>query len=492
MRHRRFVAVFTILCCILSLAACDGKGQNDGKGQKSDSVTEAATKEPTAEPSRQEEIPSPTPTPDIDLGGLTVTLADWWTPENWDKPNSQYETMFFDMLYEAEEQNHFSFVRRNTGFGYEEYATKVAETIRNNDPAGSVITVRLSDIGTLLRDGLLLDVSGSGSIDLKDDCKWRHRNGATDLLCINGKQYGLDWEQSEPGLGIYFNKELLKKAGVDPELPYNLQKPNFKAGTTGRSWTWEEFLALCEQLKTGKTSDVVTLAGVDAEVVFGVLLSDGTNVIEKTENGLLAVNGDDPAVKEALTFAKELKDRGYFTSMTPEECKQAFLEGKVAVLIAEERMSSYFLANEDLDWGYACFPYGPSQGKLTSIILDDDVYFVPNCGSCSGKADEILFVFDRYTDHPECMDGDSYYAHDGWMAKYDWKFKDERAIIETLMMMLGEDSDIPIAMNDTVLLANFDTSWATELLNGGAVDEILQKNIPNWLAKVQDFNKNFS
>ena len=60
------------------------------------------------------------------------------------------------------------------------------------------------------------------------------------------------------------------------------------------------------------------------------------------------------------------------------------------------------------------------------------------------------------------------------------------------MMMLGEDSDIPIVMNDTVLLANFDTSWATELLNGGAVDEILQKNIPNWLAKVQDFNKNFS
>ena len=488
MKHRRFVAIMTILCCFLSLTACDGNGQNYDKGQKSDSVTEAATKEP----SRQEEIPSPTPTPGIDLGGLTVTLADWWSPENWDRPNNQYETMFFDMLHEAEEQNHFSFVRRNTGFGYEDHAAKVAETIRNNEPAGSVIAVRLSDIGTLLRDGLLLDVSGSGSIDLKDDFKWRYHNGATDLLCINGKQYGLDWEENEPGLGIYFNKELLKEAGLDPELPYNLQKPNFEAGTTERSWTWEEFLALCEQLKTGKTSDTVTLAGVDAEVVFGALLSDGTNVIEKAENGLLTVNGDDPAVKEALTFAKELKDREYLTSMTTEECKQAFLEGKVAVLIAEGWMSSYFLENEDLDWGYACFPYGPSQGKLTSIILNDDVFFIPNCESCSSNADEILFAFDRYTDHPECMDGDSYYAHNGWASKYDWKFKDERSIAETLMMMLGKDYDLPLAMNAAVLLADFDTSWATELLNGGAVDEILQKNIPNWLAKVQDFNKNFS
>ena len=353
MKHFALAAVLTL--CLLAAAGC-GKKEN-GK------VTETPT--PTEELTYLENWDSEIPTPSVpvrDLGGITVTVADWWSDENWNLATTAYGEAFNEMLRDFEKEANFSFERKNAGFGNgEEYAAKIGEAIQADNPPGEVIAVPLSNIGTLLRDGCLLDVTGTESVSF-DEYKWKHHNGITDFLSINGKQYGFDWECHEAGLGLFVNKALLEEAGIDPNRMYDIQNMSYRkvnpSGTASKL-TWEAFLDICEQLKkAGLGDDVAIAAGQDVQVVYGALLSNGTNVIEKDEQGLLRVNGaDTPAVKEALTFAAELKKQGYLVSMSEEESQQAFAEGKAVFLIAEERMAAKVGAGENENIGFVCFTF---------------------------------------------------------------------------------------------------------------------------------------
>ena len=492
MKHFILAAVLTV--CILSAASC---GKN-GSGEVSVTPTPTPTKGLTVLQNWDSDVPTPS-VPVRNLGGITVTVADWWSGEDWNLANNAYETAFFDMLREFEKESNFSFERKNAGFGNgEEYAAKIGEAIQANNPPGDVIAVPLSNIGTLLRDGCLLDVTASESVSWDDEEKWKHHNGITDFLNFNGKQYGFDWEENEPGLGVFFNKELLTKAGIDSKLLYDLQRMHgatdyYEPDAAASKWTWEAFLDICERLKeAGLGDDIAIAAGQDAQVVYGALLSNGTNIIEKDEQGLLRVNGaDTPAVREALTFAAELKKRGYLSSMSEEESRQAFVEGKAVFLIAEEQISTKVGTDGNEEFGFVCFPFGPTQGRLTSIVLNDVAYFVPNCASSRENEEAILYAFDCYTNHPECMDGDSYYAHSEWRSKYDWRYADETAITDTLYAMVEYDT-VPIAMNATVLLADFDHSWTAEIMNGGNIDEVLNAHLADWTAQVEAFNKLFT
>ncbi|MCR5530822.1 MAG: extracellular solute-binding protein [Lachnospiraceae bacterium] len=490
MKHFALAAVLTV--CLLAAAGC-GKKEN-GKVTE----TPTPTEELTYLENRDSEIPTPS-VPVRDLGGITVTVADWWSDENWNLAANAYEEAFNDMLRDFEKEANFSFERKNAGFGNgEEYAAKIGEAIQADNPPGDVISVPLSNIGTLLRDGCLLDVSGAESVSFDDEYKWKHHNGITDFLSINGKQYGFDWEENEAGLGVFFNKELLTKAGIDPKLLYDLQRMHcvtsyLEPDADASKWTWEAFLDICEQLKNaGLGEDTAIVAGQDALVVYGALLSNGTNVIEKDEQGLLRVNGaDTPAIREALSFAQELKEQGYLVSMSEEECRMAFAEGKAAILIAEEQMSTKMGTDGNESFGFVCFPFGPTQGKLTSIVLDDVAYFVPNCTDCKDNVESILYAFNCYTEHPECLDSDPYYAHSMWKAKYYWRYADETAATDTLYAMLEYDT-VPIAMNATVLLADFDHSWTAEIMSGRDIDEVLAAHSDDWTAQVEAFNKLFT
>ena len=484
-----------LLCVSLLLTAC-GKSGTDKETTPTPEPTQGVQTSETTPAVTTEAV---TPTPDLrDLKGIQVTVADWWSDDTWNVPVNAYQTACMDELEAAEEAYHFTLTRENPGYAYEEYASKIAESVRKNEPAGSVIAADLSMVGTLLRDGCLLDVTGAESVSFDDEYKWKHHNGITDFLSINGKQYGFDWEENEAGLGVFFNKELLTKAGIDPELLYDYQKMHggneyYNPSADASKWTWEAFLDICEQLKNaGLGEDIAIVAGQDAWVVYGALLSNGTNVIEKDEQGLLRVNGaDTPAIREALSFAQELKKQGYLVSMSEEECRTAFAEGKAAILIAEEWMSTKMGTDGNENFGFVCFPFGPTQGKLTSIVLNDVAYFVPNCTECKDNVESILYAFNCYTKHPECLDGDSYYAHSGWRAKYDWRYADETAVTDTLYAMLDYDT-VPIAMNATVLLADFDHSWTAEIISSRDIDEVLVAHSDDWTAQVEAFNKLFT
>ena len=472
--------ILLVLCAGVCLVACGDDDDDDSssskKKKKADAdVTETVTEEVT-----------PTPTP-RDCKGIEVFLLDWWSnPETWRTPNNQYQTVFFDMLADAEETYNFKFNRKNAEYGWgNNYIEATTLSITNNKPDGQIVTMDNRWIASLLSNGQFTDVSKVSTVDWSDE-KWNAR--VKEVMTINGGLYGFA-AGTEARTGVFFNKGIFKQFNVDPELPYDLQKEG--------KWSWEEFSKLCKQLTKDTNNDDVTdvyaVCGQDYIVAYGAMQSNGVFVIEKESNGLLKVNASDSKVIDALNFVTSLRTDGYMFPR-PETVdgsnwdffKKAFYDGKSAMYIEEEWADTQEIRVNapELDYGFVCFPYGPAEGKLVSIIREN-ILFVPSCPATADVVEDILFAYNIYTSTPEEYKGDDAI----WQSSYDWKFNDERAVNETIRLMV---KDLPQLMYAATLLPQFgDESWPAELQAGSTVAEVLESWTPKWETEVGDFNAKF-
>ena len=494
MNKRSRILLVAVMAAIV-LAGCGKEKKEEKKDTNGFSYTTPTPTEAVTNGERTA-TPSPTPTP-RDLKGLNFIVADWWAADDWDDPKNNMDMA--EWLLEMEEKEktcHFSVSRRNPKWEYgTEYTTKVSETIRDNTPVGSVISVDLKNVGKLLRDGCLTDLSKVTTVDWNDE-KWNWNNILTKMFHINGGQYGIGWEENVPGLGILFNKKVFNELGVNPQLLYDLQKstgtsPEYNLLHEDLTWSWSRFTELCGQLLKDTDGDgridVWPLLAEERFMVYGALLSNGTFVIEQDENGLLRVNTDDPAVTEALTFAGELMRKGYLVTAEEDDITP-FLEGKCAMVIVEGTNFPYnTLADLEIDYGFATLPYGPSVGQPVSAVINDTLYFIPDCDSARDRLDDIAFACDCYFDHAHCICGDAYVEHDGWSRKYDWRFVDDNSL-ETVRNLIFE---CPKYTNATNLLADFRDDWVTEVLSGRDINQVLASHEDEWQKQVDEFNMLF-
>ncbi|MBO4324284.1 MAG: extracellular solute-binding protein [Lachnospiraceae bacterium] len=482
--RKRMIGV--LFCVSLLLTAC-GKSGTDKETTPTPEPTQGVQ---TSEMTPAVTTEAVTPTPNLrDLKGIQVTVADWWSDDTWNVPVNAYQTACMDELEAAEEAYHFTLTRKNPGYAYEEYASKIAESVRKNEPAGSVIAADLSMVGTLLRDGILRDVS-EAVVDFTND-KWNDHNPATKMLRINDRQYGFAAGNNAAGLGVFFNKDVLREHGINPDDLYDMQKKSLVKNIRDEidestHWSWDGLLRLCESLSEDADGDGVADAPVilsdERILVYGALLSNGTFVIRQDESGFLYENADDPTAAEALTFVQMLKEKGYL--LTDADDIAAFAEGHLALMIAEEGRGNMRLSETDTDYGFLTFPYGPQIGKTVSIVLNDTFYFIPDCEATKDTTDDILFAYDCYTEQPLCFGEDD--PH--WKADYDWKFKDERAVDETIRYMIKE---APIYVNPVCLLSDFSDAWVSEILSGQNVLDVLNAHKAEWQQQANDFNKMF-
>jgi multiple sugar transport system substrate-binding protein len=108
-----------------------------------------------------------------------------------------------------------------------------------------------------------------------------------------GKRYGIPLDVHPAGL--FYNKNVMEKAGLDPEKP----------PTTG-----DEMLQMLDQLKSkGVQGWWVSPLTVNDSVISGTLVyQNGGKMVN--DDGLTVGWGDEPGVK-AITFLKNLVDQGY-------------------------------------------------------------------------------------------------------------------------------------------------------------------------------------
>ena len=479
---KKVILSLSVVACMFAAIAC---GKKDEKTEATPTPSQAATQQAT-----QEVTPTEAPR---DLKGLEVTLIDWWSGDDWDNANNAYQEAFYDMLHQAEKDHNFSFKRQNAGFDWgDAYKEGVALSITNNEPIGSIVTMDNRWIAALMGAGQFLDVSKYPSVDW-NDTKWNQ--AVKEVMSVNGGIYGFAYG-AEARTGVFFNKAIFKQLGVDVNLPYDLQKEG--------KWSWDEFLKLCKDLTKDTNNDgvidIYAVAGQDYLVSYGALQSNGTFVITKDSTGLLKVNADDPAVLAALNFVRTLHDDGYFmpTPGTPGDgesgwtwdwFRPAFNEGKTAMRIEEEWVDTQQLTGTGIDFGFVTFPYGPNVGKAVSIIREN-ILFVPSCEKTKSVADDIIYAYNWYCSIPEGYENDDA----RWKANYDWKFEDERAVDETIRIMVVTGKQY---MYDATLIPNFSDAWSGgdgwsgELENGKTASELLESWTPTWQTLVDDFNAKF-
>lgn len=256
--------------------------------------------------------------------------------------------------------------------------------------APDVFTNHLSKYPEFALNGQIVDIA---PYIKKDGVKDIYLEGLYTLWGRDGKQYGLpkDWDT----VAIIYNKDMLKKAGIDPKALSNL-KWNPKDGGT--------FEKLVAQLTLDQNGNNGLSKGFDKSKVkqYGLINPWDPNPYGQTGWSWLAVsNGfkfndglyatkyyyDDPKLAETIQWLTDLAlKKGYLLPYKDTKGLGAnanFVAGKGAMTTDGSWMIKWYIENAKFDVGFALLPVGPS-GKRVSMFngLADSIW------SGSKKKDE--------------------------------------------------------------------------------------------------------
>ncbi len=163
---------------------------------------------------------------------------------------------------------------------------------------------------------------------------------------------------SESSVGIYYNKQLFKKAGIKEDALPTLYKP----------WTWNEFKVVCQKLVDEYKLPAINiqLASKDEMLTYAYtpfIWSNGGDVVNQAGTKALGYFND-PKSAEALQFIQDLVKKGYTTN-TPIE--KGFETGKYPMLLSGSWTIADLNENyKDLEYGILPYPVSDKTKKLVS------------------------------------------------------------------------------------------------------------------------------
>lgn len=218
-----------------------------------------------------------------------------------------------------------------------------------------VTSVLLStDMFTLIDEDAIVPIDNF--VKTAEDKAWL--NGFYKAFMLNsqtgGKTWGVPFQRST--VVLYYNKELFKAAGLDPNRP---------------PATWAEMMDYAKKLTVKDSSGKVTQWGVQIPSSgFPYWLFQGLaiqNNVAMANDAGNAVRFDDPGTIEALTYWTELVKAGVHPpgivewGTTPKD----FFEKKVAMMWTTTGNLTNVRSNAKFDFGVAMLPAGKRRGSPT-------------------------------------------------------------------------------------------------------------------------------
>ncbi|MGK9263349.1 ABC transporter substrate-binding protein [Sinorhizobium meliloti] len=196
-------------------------------------------------------------------------------------------------------------------------------------------------------------------VPVTEDEKKGYYPNIVDTVTFEGTQWGVPIAFSTKAL--YWNKDLFKQAGLDPEVPPK---------------TWAEEIAFAKQIKE-KTG----IAG------YGLPAKTFDNTMHQFMHWVYTNNGkvidgdniviDSPEVLAALQAYKDITPYSVegATAYEQNEIRAIFLDGKVGMIQSGSGAAAR-LKETKVNWGVAPLPLGPSaKGEGTLLITDSLVVF---------------------------------------------------------------------------------------------------------------------
>lgn len=386
----------------------------------------AASTTPTITPKSAK----PTPTPDQakrDLKGINIVVGDWWSTgnEKISTTKQEDEQKYRDNL---QKQHNFTLKRKNLGT-YSDYLDIFITSSTAKNPVADIFYLDQSMIAEPLKQGLLYPVSDLPGFNSFKDDHWN--KSITDTFKQDKKTYIFSNEPNEPGLGVFYNKRLLEEAGLDPDLPYDLQ---------GRGeWTWEKFIEIAGKLTRDTNYDgVPDTYGIgcwNTELVKAAIFSNGSDYLKYNKStGRYESNLMSEEVIQAIELAKTLNDKG-FLMPRPDGTNwdwyvYSFIDGETAMVPTEWFRHGSF-ANMYDDWGFVFFPKGPSENAKLNTTYTGTVMVMP-ASIDEKRADDVAFAYNKWvTTVPGYKN-----SVDETLWNYYPRTRDTRAVEETIKPML--------------------------------------------------------
>ncbi|MCF0242068.1 MAG: extracellular solute-binding protein, partial [Treponema sp.] len=307
--------------------------------------------------------------------------------------------------------------------GWGSHPQTVANFCTTGGDENYVFVIDGRSISAGLKANLFYDLSKITSVDWSNK-KWVNSVRAK---TTKGKAfYGCRPIAPEPRGGVFFNKRLLKEANIDPESIYDMQKKG--------TWTWESFekmlKATTRDIDNDGVIDTFGMANLNGEFCHLAVMSNGSCWIDKDANGkYFSRIGDDKTI-EAMEWTQKMVQ--LYEKPQPDGANwdwmyAAFINGEVAFQADQEyRVGN--IADMSDDWGFVCFPNGPKGDGKYRTLHDDNTYVIPGCYDKT-TAENIAKIFDLWSDPTPG------YGDDAWKEDFYPRFRDERAVDETLQYM---------------------------------------------------------
>lgn len=421
---KKLLAVAVSAGMALSLAACTPS--NDGGDTPVDPVDPAPVDPVPGDEGDSNVIIDPATGEAYDLGGMEIIVRDWWSAEEQAAPTNEYEEARDEYREWIQETYNFTIKQvaisdwGSTPSDFVDFATSGGDGsyyvwIVRDDPA----------ITSAMASGLMYDLSTLDCLDFSDT-KYQ-RNKLHEQYSKGSEIYAMFAGYSEGRTGVYFNKQVLKDAGIEPEDIYDMQ--------ANGTWTWDAFDEMMGKVQRDTNNDgiddIYGLTVNEGNMTMAAVYSNGSELIGKDASGYV-YKLEDPATVEALEWTVEMFNK--YDNHDPEGAawdyyKEEFLNGVVGFLVEDEYAGTpgNFLEDAEFEIGFVMFPAGP-QGKLVNCWSNN-----PACIANVYDAEtawKIAFAYDLFTNEPA-----GYEDYNSYLSRARAGIFDTRAVDETITMM---------------------------------------------------------
>jgi len=418
------------------------------------------------------------------LKGTEIIIGNWWADYDVTTvvPNNENDEKLLEWRTKIQKDNGFTMKEKNIA-SWSEMPQVAAISIMAGDPEATVFVLQPDWAMALITQGLAYPVSDSKAVDLKNPQpvergklppEWNQNT--INAFNFGGKVYsisvGVNLTNAQV---IFFNKRLFREAGLDPNLPYDMQRDG--------TWTWEAYLDICKRLTRDVNNDGImdTYAlprDLSTEILDAIISSNGATYIDKDSSGRFVNATNRPEFLEALQFAIRLNTEGVMKPR-PEGTnwdwfKSEFADGNVAMRIDESYVWGE-LGNMRDDWGVVLFPKGPRSSNYR-VFTRENVLVVPATFT-EEQVDQIMYALALwYTP-----------VTDDWKSGWYNTFRDARAVDETLELI--HNTNLHMMKNHVFIpgLQRGNIAWEMWYHEGDPA-QLVERVSSNWNNLVNEVN----
>lgn len=411
-RFNKLVGCTLTAAMVVGLTACGGEAnadatptpaapsdnQDKGNTDSGNTNTDGGNTENTDNTPVEDEGPKVWTDKDgntINLNGMHVILRDWWSDPVDAEPKEP------DNAFDEAKQEYLEWAQETYNFTYQvagisTWASTPEDFVNyvstGGDDVNYLFTLRAGkELVAAMAADLMYDLSTIDCLDFSQ-AKW---NTVSDKIQKGGHIYAMSADTPEPKQGLYFNKRLLKDAGIEPSEIYDLQESG--------DWTWAKFEEICSKIQADTDNDgtIDRYAMVNfASTFFNcAVMSNYAHFVGMDENGKYVNNLETQETLDALNWAVDMLAKYDYPQPADSNWDywvNAFQTGCGVFIAGETYQAGGDWSSMEDDFGFVCFPKGPNASDYTNWLNDNPIA-IPACYD-EQRAWNIAFIYNIVTE----------------------------------------------------------------------------------------------